>query len=149
MTFIIKIATMKKSLLVFVLALFALSACFGSASSVDGKTYVFHDLDIEFENEEMEADSVYLQFADIADDEGFSEAAKLLRQIASVENCHKLLLEQVYKKLKANKLYKSSSETKWKCSNCGFEHSSKQAWSICPLCASPQGFVEITIDTGN
>ena len=101
------------------------------------------------ENEEMEADSIYLQFADIADDEGFSEAAKLLRQIASVENCHKLLLEQVYKKLKANKLYKSSSETKWKCSNCGFEHSSKQAWSICPLCASPQGFVEITIDTGN
>ena len=101
------------------------------------------------ENEEMEADSIYLQFADIADDEGFVEAGKLLREIASVENCHKLLLEQVYKKLKANKLYKCSTPIKWKCSNCGFEHTSKEAWAICPLCSSPQGFVEITIDTGN
>ena len=50
------ILAMKKvvALVLVCMMMFALSACFGSASSVDGKTYVFHDLDIEFENEEME-----------------------------------------------------------------------------------------------
>ena len=34
------------------------------------------------------------------------------------------------------------------CSNCGFEHTLKEPWAICPLCVSPQGYVEISINTG-
>lgn len=101
------------------------------------------------ENEKSEAENIYPEFAKIAEDEGFSEASKLFDEIASVENCHMLMLTQVYDKLKADKLYKCSKETKWKCSNCGFEHTAKQPWAICPLCALPQGYVEIAINTGN
>lgn len=105
------------------------------------------ELKNSIENEKSEAENIYLLFAEIADNEGFVEAGKLLRKIASVENCHMLLLTQLYKKLKSDKLYKSNCKTKWKCSNCGFEHTDKQAWSICPLCSMPQGYVEISIDT--
>ena len=58
------------------------------------------------ENEKVEAENIYLEFARIADDEGFTDAGKLFREIASVENCHMMLLTQVYEKIKANKLYK-------------------------------------------
>lgn len=110
---------------------------------------IIEEIKNSIENEKGEAESIYIEFAKIADDEGFTEAADTLRKIASVENCHMMLLQQVYNKMKSNKLYKNSKETKWKCSNCGFEHTSKQAWAICPLCSMPQGYVEISIDTGN
>lgn len=109
---------------------------------------ILQEIKNSIENEQSEADSVYIEFAKIAEDEGFCEVGKTFREIASVENCHKMLLQQVYDKMKANKLYKCAKDTKWKCSNCGFEHTSKQAWAICPLCAMPQGYVEISIDTG-
>lgn len=109
---------------------------------------LLEELENNIENEKMEADNIYLEFAKIADEEGFLETGKLLRKIASVETCHMLLLSQVYQKLKQDKLYKCSCDTKWKCSNCGFEHTDKQAWAICPLCSMPQGYVEISIDTG-
>ena len=100
------------------------------------------------ENEKSEGQNIYQDFAKIAEDEGYEVVAKTFRQIASVEECHMMLLQQVYDKIKSNKLYKCSKDTKWKCSDCGFEHTSKQAWSICPLCGKPQGYVEISIDTG-
>lgn len=99
------------------------------------------------ENENSEATSVYLAFAKVAEDEGFEAVAKTFRQIASVEECHTKLLQQVYDKMKSNKLYRCAKDKKWKCSDCGFEHTSKQSWSICPLCSKPQGYVEISIDT--
>lgn len=109
---------------------------------------LLEEIENSIENEKSEAENIYLEFATTADNEGFLEAGKLLREIASVEECHMMLLTQVYSKMKSNKLYKCSCDTKWKCSNCGFEHSSKEPWAICPLCVSPQGYVEISINTG-
>ena len=48
--------------------------------------------------------------------------------------------------VKNNKLYRNSTPIKWKCSNCGFEHTDKSAWDICPSCDMPQGYVEVQID---
>jgi len=89
---------------------------------------------------------VYPDFAKVAKKEGFPEIEKAFLFAGSVENCHKLMLEQIYTKLKSNKLYKSPNAVKWKCSNCGFEHTSKSAWEICPSCLMGQGYVEIQID---
>ena len=96
--------------------------------------------------EKSQSTVVYQDFANVAEDEGFEEIAKAFRFAASVENCHMLLLEQVYKKMKAGKLYKGPTAIKWKCSNCGFEHTSKSCWDICPSCGAEQGYAEIPID---
>ena len=95
-----------------------------------------------------QSDNVYPSFAKIARDEGFEDVAHAFDLVATVENCHHLLLQQIYDKLKGKKLYKSATSRKWKCSECGFEHTAKQAWNECPSCHKPQGFVEIPIDTG-
>ena len=93
-----------------------------------------------------QSENVYPDFARVAEDEGYKDIAKSFLFAGSVENCHKLMLEQLYEKLKGNKLYKSPTPIKWKCSNCGFEHTDKKAWDFCPSCDKPQGYVEIPID---
>ena len=96
--------------------------------------------------EASQSDNVYPEFADKADEEGYPDIAKAFRFAGTVENCHKLLLEQVCEKLKNGKLYKSPDPVKWKCSNCGFEHTDTKAWDMCPSCDMPQGYVEVQID---
>lgn len=96
--------------------------------------------------EKHQSDVVYPDFAKIAREEGYPDIEKAFLYAGTVENCHKLMLEQIYTKLKGKKLYKSPTSVKWKCSNCGFEHTAKSAWEECPSCLSPQGFVEIKID---
>lgn len=100
----------------------------------------------KIEVEKSQSDVVYPDFADTAEEEGYPEVAKAFRFASTVENCHMLLLEQVYEQLKTGKMYKKPEETKWKCSNCGFEHTSKACWEICPSCLEPQGYAEIQID---
>lgn len=103
---------------------------------------------MELENEHMESDSIYPDFARIAKDEGFLEIAKMFERVATVENCHFLQLTQIYEKLKNNSLYKSPQSIKWKCNDCGFEHTAKTPWVICPLCSKEQGYVQIPLDQG-
>ena len=96
--------------------------------------------------ETSQSENVYPEFAKIADEEGYPDIAKSFRFAGTVENCHRLMLEQLYDKLKNNTLYTSPDPIKWKCSNCGFEHTDTEAWDMCPSCDMPQGYVEVPID---
>ena len=98
------------------------------------------------DTEKSQSDVIYTDFAEDAENEGYPEIAKAFLYVSSVENCHKLMLEQLYKKLKNDKLYSSKEAIKWKCSNCGFEHTSKKCWETCPSCLMEQGYAEIPID---
>lgn len=99
-------------------------------------------IDVEY----SQSENVYPEFAKVAEEEGYKDIAKSFRFAGSVENCHKLMLEQLYDKLKNNTLYTSPDPIKWKCCNCGFEHTDTKAWDICPSCDMPQGYVEVPID---
>lgn len=92
-----------------------------------------------------QAENIYPHFAKIAKDEGFTEIAEKLMLIAEVEKEHSIILEMLNKLYNSKKLYKSTQEKLWKCSNCGNEKVSKQAWQECPLCTYPQGYVEIDL----
>lgn len=96
--------------------------------------------------EDSQSSVVYPDFASIAEEEGYPEIAKAFRFAGTVENCHKLMLQQILEKLKSGKLYKNPKAIKWKCSNCGFEHTAKECWDNCPSCDMAQGYAEIPID---
>lgn len=100
------------------------------------------------EDEEMEAKTIYPAFCKTAREEGFEEVADKFERIASVENCHYNLIKQIYEGLKNGDLYSSTTPIKWKCSNCGNEHTQKSAWKICDLCSMPEGYVEVPFETG-
>lgn len=89
--------------------------------------------------------NIYPHFAKIAKDEGFADISEKLLLIADVEYEHSVILSTLDKLYKTKKLYKSAQAKIWKCSNCGNEKKSKQAWQQCPLCSYPQGYVEIDL----
>ena len=95
--------------------------------------------------ERSENTSVYPAFAKIAEDEGFMDIAEVFKKVAVVENCHYLLLDQLYNMLTTKTMYKQDKEYKWKCSQCGYENEGKTPWKICPLCGLEQGYVQIPV----
>ena len=97
-------------------------------------------------NEDRQGESVYPEFAKVAEKEGFEEISKKFIQIGKIEQCHALVLNQLYEKMKNNSLYSSSTETLWKCFNCGHQDKLKKAWKKCPICLKNQGMVKINLE---
>ena len=118
---------------------------FGYPFDCDDLTQSIH---CHMESEAYLSSNIYPTFAKIAKQEGYPEIAHKFELIATVENCHSHLLSQIHQKLKSNKLYKSQESRKWKCSQCGFEHTAKQPPAPCPLCNYEQGYYEIPFDMG-
>ncbi len=100
------------------------------------------------EDEAKEAEEIYPAFAKVARDEGFEDIAGLFDNVAQVENCHKMLFTDLYEQLKNDTLYKRKTPVKWKCADCGYEATSKEAWQVCPLCQSKQGSVMLKLSDG-
>lgn len=105
------------------------------------------NLKISAEDEKNEYTRIYPEHRDIAKQEGFEDIARLYDNIIQVESCHHKLFTDLYTQLSEGTLYKKPTEVKWKCSACGYEHTSKQAFKICPLCNAPQGMVMLKLNS--
>ena len=114
--------------------------------------YPFDDYQLEnaFKNaasaELSESKNIYPAFAKVARDEGYPDIADSFELVAMVEECHFKQISQINEQYEKNKLYCCKEETKWKCSNCGHEHTAKNAWKNCSLCSYPQGYVMLQLD---
>lgn len=95
--------------------------------------------------EKHTGETVYTNFSKIAKEEGFDPIATKFEQIAKIELAHSETLGQIYDKLTNDNLYKCDKKTIWRCTNCGHEHESKNAWKICPVCNMAQGFADACI----
>ena len=93
-------------------------------------------------DEESEAEELYPSFARIAREEGFGQIALKFEQIAKVESHHRVIFNYLYEAFKDGSLYSADRPMLWVCSECGYMHTSKDAWNICPLCGASQGEVE-------
>ncbi|MBR7186312.1 MAG: rubrerythrin family protein [Clostridia bacterium] len=94
-------------------------------------------------DEKDEAESIYPNFGRIAREEGFGQIALKFEQVAKVEANHRIIFEYLYEAFKDGSLYKAERPMLWICSECGYMHTSKEAWKICPLCGASQGEVEL------
>ena len=95
------------------------------------------------EGEKLEWGTLYPNFAEVAEEEGFKDVARTFRGIAKVESYH----ERRYRKLLANveqrKVFKKDSPIKWKCRNCGFVYEGSEAPEECPVCAHARSYFEV------
>ena len=105
---------------------------------------LMENLRIAAEDEGNEV-KLYTEFEKTATEEGFTDIAKLYRDTIQVENCHKMLFQQLYDQMKSGTMYKQPNPVKWKCADCGYEAIAKEAWKICPLCEAKQGAVMLQI----
>ena len=94
-------------------------------------------------DENSEAESIYPAFAATAQKEGFEDVATLYRLVAEVEKQHKIIFQYLHDGVQNGTLYKSEKPILWICSECGHMHVATEAWKVCPLCKSGQGYVEL------
>ncbi len=94
----------------------------------------------EGENEEHTHD--YPAFAKIAREEGFADIAVLWENIAIIEGMHRDVFLRAHEQLTNGTLYKKDQPIVWRCVNCGYIHTSLEAWDKCPVCGKGQGWVE-------
>ena len=98
------------------------------------------------EDETSEFERIYPSFSETAKREGYPDIAAVYDKIASVEKGHSAVLAEIACKMEKDTLYTSDKPKVYRCSNCGFEIRSKSAFEICPLCAHPRGFVQISLE---
>lgn len=113
--------------------------------------YPFHAGDLQ-ENlrlaavdEREEERRIYPTFAKIAREEGYEDIARSFESISVIEGNHHTVFNYLYEAIKNGTLYKNESPILWVCSECGYMHTAKEAWNICPVCRKSQGYVELHI----
>lgn len=110
---------------------------------------LLENLKLAAEDEKIEAERVYPEYAETAKQEGFTKIQKFYENLVQVETCHSKLFSQLYEQMKNKTLYEKEMPVKWKCASCGYEATDKKAWDTCPLCNEPQGTIMVKIEDEN
>ncbi|MDI3482049.1 MAG: hypothetical protein PWQ97_1704 [Tepidanaerobacteraceae bacterium] len=97
--------------------------------------------------EKEEWSELYPEFAKVAEEEGFSDIAEAFRKIAKVEKHHEARYRKLLKNIENGTAFKKDTVVLWKCNNCGYIHEGDSAPEVCPVCAHPQGFFEVFVET--
>lgn len=93
------------------------------------------------EDEKSEHEHIYPGFARTAREEGFEDIARSFGEVAKVEKNHEVIFRYLHEAVKGGTLYASEHPVIWICGECGYMHTSKEAWKVCPLCGAKQGEV--------
>ena len=92
--------------------------------------------------ENYEWTDMYKNMADTADEEGFHDVARTMRQIAEVEKTHEERYLKLLKNVEDNLVFQCAEETVWVCRNCGYVYVGKEAPAVCPACKHPKAYFE-------
>ncbi|MDP4208120.1 MAG: ferritin family protein [Bacteroidota bacterium] len=95
----------------------------------------------EGENEEWT--SLYPEFAQIAQEEGFPQIATAFKMISKVEAEHERRYLKLLQNISEDKVFMKDGKVWWKCLNCGYVYESEKALENCPACLHPKAFMQV------
>ena len=93
--------------------------------------------------EKMEWGTIYPEFAKIARDEGYAEAARSFEQVAKAEAFHEGRYAKLLANIEKGEAFKKPAAVKWHCINCGYVSEGTEPPKVCPACQHPQSFYEV------
>jgi rubrerythrin len=93
--------------------------------------------------ENYEWTTMYQDFADTAEKEGFPEIAASFREIAKVEQFHESRYRALAALVQSQSFFKRGEEVTWHCRNCGYIAQGKNPPETCPACKHPQSYYEV------
>ncbi|MBO6169024.1 MAG: rubrerythrin family protein [Bacteroidales bacterium] len=96
--------------------------------------------------ENYEWTDMYEGFAKTAEEEGFKALAAKFRMVAAIEKRHEERYRALLKNIEAQEVFAKSEVKVWECRNCGHIVVGTAAPQVCPVCAHPQSFFEITAE---
>lgn len=99
-------------------------------ASADGENYEWTDM--------------YDGFAKTAEEEGFPELAAKFRMVGAIEKHHEERYRALLKNVETAAVFEKSEVKIWECRNCGHIVVGTKAPEICPVCAYPQSYFEVS-----
>ena len=103
----------------------------------------YENLIASADGERYEHTEMYPGFAKIAREEGFERAAETWEAISVAERQHEKRYRDIAGNIKADRVFSRAEEVVWRCRNCGYLHTGKEAPDKCPACVHPQGYFEL------
>ena len=95
--------------------------------------------------ESYEWNSMYPEFAAIAESEGFFEIAAKFRMVGEIEKHHEERYKKLLDNVRGGVVFVAKDVAVWKCRNCGHIVIGKFAPKICPVCNHPQSYFELSV----
>lgn len=93
--------------------------------------------------ENYEWTDMYKQFADEAEQEGFTDISRLFKMVAEIEKHHEERYLKLLKNIEDNKVFIKNEKKVWICRNCGYVYIGESAPEKCPVCAHPKAYFEL------
>ncbi len=95
------------------------------------------------EGEKLEWGTLYPNFGEVAEQEGFKDVAWTFRSVAKVEAYHERRYNKLLESLQQGKVFKKDQPVKWKCRNCGLVMEGDSAPDKCPTCDHSKAYFEV------
>ena len=95
------------------------------------------------EGENYEWTDMYEEFAQVAEEEGFTALANKFRGVAKIEKMHEERYRKLLSNVKEGLVFSRDGDMIWQCRNCGHIVVGKKAPLVCPVCNHPQSYFEI------
>jgi rubrerythrin len=96
--------------------------------------------------EKLEWGTLYPNFGDVAEQEGFPAVAQTFRAVAKIEAYHERRYNKLVESINQGKVFKKDQPIKWKCRNCGLVVEGNEAPAACPTCMHPRSFFEVWVE---
>ena len=96
------------------------------------------------EGENYEWTDMYAEFAKTAEEEGFDELAEKFLGVAKIEKRHEERYRALLKNVETKQVFEKSEVKVWECRNCGHIVVGTKAPDVCPVCAHPQAYFEVS-----
>lgn len=93
--------------------------------------------------ENLEWTTLYADFAKVAAEEGYPEAAQSFEQVAKVERFHESRYRKLINNIVRDEVFGKGAPVKWHCTNCGYVIEGAQAPEQCPACHHPRSYYEL------
>lgn len=97
--------------------------------------------------ENEEACELYPEFARVAKEEGFDDIAHIFTEISEAEEKHERRYRKLLSNIENDRVFKRDEVVEWKCNNCGYIHTGKEAPEECPACEHPIDHFELFKET--
>ena len=98
------------------------------------------------DGENHEWTDMYEGFAKTAEAEGFPGLAAKFRAVAAIEKHHEERYRALLKNVETAAVFERSEVKVWECRNCGHIIVGTKAPEVCPVCAHPKSYFEISAD---
>ena len=95
------------------------------------------------DGEHEEHTLLYPAFAATAREEGFSAIAAAWSAISIAEKQHEKRYRDLLANIDAGCVFTRDSDVVWRCRNCGFIHTGKEALEVCVACLHPKAHFEL------